>query len=354
MNSDEKFPIDPLPDAAWKRIERGVFERVEGARSAAAAQQRVSPSGRRGWALLAAAAVLLAAGGGAFWSNWSRYARTPTPARLASTRIATDRSFTETLLDDVSIRLEAASALVVVEHSDSGALVLLERGQARFSVPPRKQRPPFVVQAGGVRVEVVGTRFRVLHEGPLVQVEDEEGRVRVLAAGQSRLLMPGESFSNALTTVDRASSPAALPQPESAATIDELPAPREPSPTIRSAGASGPAGRVLRVRPAARFEHAAPAPAPLSQAERFERATLVEASDPEAAQRGYASLVADGGRWGETALFALARLKLERGDRAEAQRLLSRYLSQYPQGTNAADVRHLLAELSRQSAPESK
>jgi hypothetical protein len=43
------------------------------------------------------------------------------------------------------------------------------------------------------------------------------------------------------------------------------------------------------------------------------------------------------------ALFAQARLELERGNRAEGQRLLADYLARYPHGPNARDARRLLS-----------
>jgi TolA-binding protein len=350
MNPDQKFPVEPLPDAAWNRIERAVFERAQA--GAAVAQAKRQPARR--WALLVAAAVLLAVGG----LFWSRSLQRAELARMASTRIVADEGFTETLLDDVLVRLEPASALVVVDQGVRGSLVLLERGNARFSVPPRAGRPPFAVQAGEVRVEVVGTRFRVLRQGGLVRVEDDEGRVRVTADGQSTLLEPGASWSNrALTPTSeveaRASARAQSPEARTA------PVAKESSRPALKRAASAPLASALeeKVAPLPASAEAAGAELArggLSQTERFEQAARLEASDPEAAQRGYASLVAEGGRWGETALYAQGRLALERGEHEHARELLQRYLSLYPRGANVADVHSLLGPLEQRRRPELK
>jgi hypothetical protein len=42
----------------------------------------------------------------------------------------------------------------------------------------------------------------------------------------------------------------------------------------------------------------------------------------------------------------MARLELERGERAHAERLLRRYLERHPHGANASDVRALAAQLT--------
>ena len=74
---------------------------------------------------------------------------------------------------------------------------------------------------------------------------------------------------------------------------------------------------------------------------RFEQATSREASDPSAALRIYRGLAREDGPWAENALYAQARLELELGHRANAQRLLHSYLDCHPAGANASDARSL-------------
>jgi transmembrane sensor len=60
--------------------------------------------------------------------------------------------------------------------------VRLERGEAYFDVA-HDPAHPFVVEAGGSRVTVLGTRFTVRREGDAVRVLVAQGRVRLAANG---------------------------------------------------------------------------------------------------------------------------------------------------------------------------
>jgi len=350
MSRDDKFPVEPLSDASWSRIERSVLER---------AQQPLAPEPRSaGWgrvsprfaALLAAATVVQAAVILLMFAT-----RTPEPVPLARTRIVADRAFTETMLDDIAIRLEPASALTVLENRADSSRVLLERGVASFSVPARGQRPAFAVQAGAVLVQVVGTRFRVTHVDHTTRVDVEEGKVRVSVRGEDRLLHAGESFRDrqveARGSAREQSQEASTSQPVRAKSAAAPTSAARPEPARTHAvalEAPSPARRpALEARASARDQDdtdTSRAPAETAQ-QRFDRAALLEASDPGEALRIYASLAAQGGRWGETALYAMGRLELERGHRAAASRVLRSYLREYPAGANAADVAALVQRL---------
>ncbi len=384
MKRADELPVEPLSDAAWQRIERGVFEELN--RAPRLETAHVRPRRRRIVMLLAGAAALQIAAAFAFF--WIRVPGGD-PATLASTRLVTDQQASEALLGDVSVQVEPASALVVVENARAGSLVVLERGAARFSVPPREHRPAFVVQAGEVRVEVVGTRFRVEREAGSARVEAYEGTVRVVAHGRVELLHRGASWAEGAH---------AAPQREPDATgLAREPGAAEPSPGKASSESATPGGRAIasalparspdaasdapagagahfdrarssagaaRSRPrslaqtrgegasAADAAQVARAPGAASSSgrdrdeQRFEQAASLEASAPRRALELYGGLVAEGGRWGEPALYAMARLELELGERANALRLLRRYLVQHPRGANAADVRALVMQLS--------
>jgi transmembrane sensor len=109
---------------------------------------------------------------------------------------------------------------LVVREQRPGRTVVELRGAARFAVTPNPQRL-FRVEAGGVAVEVLGTRFTVEQTGERVHVAVQEGRVRVLwaahyaevAAGQSADF-PSEAAPAADTTT---AEPAASPLAERAA-----------------------------------------------------------------------------------------------------------------------------------------
>jgi len=84
---------------------------------------------------------------------------------------------------------------------------------------------------------------------------------------------------------------------------------------------------------------AAPKPSPREQ---FELAESLERSDPDRAISIYGELASQSGTWADNALFAEARLELDRGHRAKAKQLLSEYLERFPQGPNASDAKALL------------
>ena len=84
-----------------------------------------------------------------------------------------------------------------------------------------------------------------------------------------------------------------------------------------------------------------PAKAEVPSKELYRQAAKLESSDPAAASALYKKLSKRGGTWGKTALFARARLELERGNRGTAKKLLDLYLKRYPTALNAPDARAL-------------
>lgn len=321
MKIRDHHPIDPLPEKSWDRIKEGVFAELD---ADAGASVR-PPRARRRWvpALVLAAASVAAA------ATWLLVdARPPEDGALSSTRIVTSDDATETSLEDIAIHVEPRTALVVVDDDAAGSLVVLEHGAAVFAVPPREARPPFIVQSGEVRVEVVGTRYRVERVGGSARVETYEGTVRVVAGGRASLVHAGEQWP---------SLPADEPARAALADNDDAPGAENDAPDEAPARAPGDALDA---------EHR-PAPAPDARQLDFERAASFEASDPEEAMRRYGALARGRDSWAQNALYALARLELERGDRTSAERRLRRYLERFPNGVNAEDARALLARTTR-------
>jgi hypothetical protein len=286
MNTPDEHPIEPLSSAAWARIEARLFD---------AAQPSAAPTGssprtwRTLWPVAAAAVLLIGLGGALLW----RAGAVPQQQRYVSgdqPRLVT--------LPGATVRLEPGSVLQV--DADAAAVrCRIEAGAGLFQVASRPHDQPFAVLAGDVRVEVVGTVFRVARAAEQVSVETFEGVVRVSAAGLNTLVARGERW------------PSALAPP---------PAVSEQQPPPKAAGA---------------------------QAD-FDEAVGCENSDPAHALRLYADLSAGSGPWATNALFALGRLQLERGARTEARRTLQLYLQRYPDGANAVDARALLQGLTRE------
>ncbi len=291
MNGPSKLPIEPLSDKRWEAIERGVLDRLDSpAERTEPAHLRLRTPTRVVGALALAAAA------------WLAFALRPSdaPLPLASTRVATDLASVETSLGEIGVTLAASSELTAIGSDAEGWLVVLEHGSATFEVPPRHERPALVVQAGGTRVEVIGTRFTVTRADE-VSVTVDHGRVRVIDGANESFVGAGERWPT-----------------------EVAPAPREeiapPEPSVEPVSSASAGAR-----------------------ERFERAASLEVGRPNQALALYEALESDGGPWGANALFARGRLALDLGRRVEADAALERYLERYPAGPNAEDARALLS-----------
>jgi len=91
------------------------------------------------------------------------------------------------------------SELEVLDNSPGHVELSLHAGRAHFDVVPSSERE-FTVQAGAVRVVVIGTVFEVERTGGRVRVAVQRGRVRVEAPSGVRMLETGQArlFEQAL------------------------------------------------------------------------------------------------------------------------------------------------------------
>lgn len=115
------------------------------------------------------------------------------PARISLLAdFATERATATIALasGDLTV-LDAASALRDDSHDDVRAVDLL-KGAGFFDVETSEQR--FVVTAGDVRAEALGTEFEVARLGDDVLVTVAEGTVRVSHAGQDTLVDVGQQL----------------------------------------------------------------------------------------------------------------------------------------------------------------
>lgn len=249
-------------------------------------------------------------------------------------------------LGESTVKVDRESAVLVGGDAKSGVLLVLDRGGVTCDVAPRAGRPPFVVQAGNVRVRVVGTRFQVGRAGSNVTVHVDHGMVEVTADGRPRMLRDGESFN---TTP----GPEAANVPSPAVETAPAPVATDVEPTPAGSGPVAASARRPRATPNAKpsgivrspdFTEPV-APAAVSPRDDYERAARLERTDPEGASSIYRRLAAGTGTWSANALFALARLELSRGLRSDAKRHAEDYLARYPNGLNAADARDLLGKL---------
>lgn len=126
---------------------------------------------RRGRGLIAAAAVAacaLALGMG--W--WSQPDTGVSHHRTGVGQVAT------IVLADGSEASLASDSRIEVQMSRRGRRVALLQGEAFFDVARHRERP-FIVAAGGQRVEALGTAFAVRRRGPDLRVVVTEGTVRL-------------------------------------------------------------------------------------------------------------------------------------------------------------------------------
>jgi TolA-binding protein len=350
MTSDQRLgtpPIEPLSEAAWARVERGVWSQLDAERPAG------QPRGPRRWWLIAAplaaaaaVAVLLIA-----------VRRAPTALDEPS-RVVTGAAPSSVLFGDSHIELDAATALVM-RHEAEHPTVTLERGAAWFTVAPRLSRPAFIVRAGDAMVRVVGTKFRVLRTEERIAVEVDHGQVEVNFRGSEVAIRDGQRWSSdapgqiiATAAPPRRAEPVAPAAPATAgqdpgapadtpAAPEAVPAPARPHrpahPAHPSAGSAG-----ARAEPTAKPEPAAPE-VDRDGAE-YDRLAALEPASPTAALAGYLALARGTSRWAAPALYAAARLAADRHE-PRAEILLGMYLQRFPTGANAADARQLLARL---------
>lgn len=357
MTDDERLgppPIEPLSETAWSRVERGVWARLD----AGTAVRSVPPASRRWWTV---AAPLAAAAAIAVLVLVTR--GRPTPPGDDTSRVVSGTGPSSVSFGDSHIELEAATALVMT-HEAEHPTVLLERGRAWFTVAPRLSRPAFVVRAGDAVVRVVGTRFRVGRSEERIAVEVDRGVVDVQFRGSVVPLRAGQRWSSdapgqvaAIAAVTPAApavpSPTAAPaaaEPDAAAAEpDAIPsAPQHPARPARPPAGSG-SGSGSRVEPKPGSDHhGAAADGRDRDRDEYDRLAALEPASPDAALAGYMALARGTSRWAAPALFAAARLAVDRRDR-RAETLLGIYLQRFPDAANAADARKLLTRLASET-----
>ncbi len=171
---------DPLLQAAARNA------RIHTAR---ARERRAS--WRRGLSLAVAATLVVAVVG------LGGYAWNPAqPEQRYATGVGEKRSLR---LDDGSVVLLDTASAITVRYRRKQRDVVLEQGQAQFTVASQPSRP-FIVHARGGTVRAVGTRFQVRADPAWVQVTLLEGKVQVNAPvprpgpDHSAVLVPGEQL----------------------------------------------------------------------------------------------------------------------------------------------------------------
>jgi hypothetical protein len=370
-----RVPVDSLSDIRWARIERSLFQRLDSGEEPPPSE-RARAHGWRPGAILIAASAAAAIFGGVLAMELVHRA----PASASASHIETRSSASHVVVGDASLDVAPESEVVVAGNGERGLSVTLDRGRVECEVAPRGERPPFFVQAGDVRVRVVGTRFAVTRAREVVSVDVTKGVVQVESHGAIQRVAAGQHWSSSdglaappgpsaiapaasLERGPQAAVPVApldTPAPLSAAERPQTrpPAAAERPPTRPSAAAaprvrnSSPQRRTHALPPTAPAgTSAAPAQAaPLAGTSRqaqYERAEGIEPNDPEGALAMYKRLAEGGDTWAGEALFSAGHVALQRGTGGEAQELFEQYLQRFPRGSHAEEARENLALIRR-------
>jgi transmembrane sensor len=188
---------DPVHAEAFARYER-LWERMDGPRqtnTGAHFTRELSQMGsRRRRARRSATALCLLIGLGL---GIGMMARRHAPEAIGDTTSMGVIVPKQQVLPDGSVVEFPASAAFSVDFSSPAVRrVTLDRGEAHFAVAKNPERP-FVVRAGGVDVQAVGTAFAVQLGGSAVDVIVTEGRVAVDRAAAT---LPGTAAPEQTTT----------------------------------------------------------------------------------------------------------------------------------------------------------
>jgi hypothetical protein len=331
-------PVEPMTNAAWSRVERGLFERLD------QPAPRALPATRSRWPYIvipafaaAAAAVIVIALAMRDSSTGTEVANTPTTPSAPS-RVVTGETPSQVSYGDAHLTVEAHAA-IVMGREDSSPSVLVERGAVAFAVAPR-ERDPFVVRAGDVVVRVVGTQFRVARYEERVTVAVEHGLVDVQFRGTLHRLSAGQSWSTHEQT-------ASVTPTEPTTPTESTPTDSTKSTAVDPKGKPVTNGKPVASKPDTKNDKNATTTTDANldlERAKFNEMAALERKDPETAIKGYLDLSKGNSQWSAVALYSAGRLAFDRNDK-RAKTFLAAYLHRFPRGPNAADARELLSRL---------
>jgi|GEM_PF-5661294 len=227
----------------------------------------------------------------------------------------------------------------------SSRAIDLNQGEVSLAVKKLPAQVGFIVVTPEAKIHVVGTHFSVLREdeasGTVVRVTEGKVEVEALLGGEHRLLGAGESWSIS----------ASSDQPQPPKTAD----PPVSAPQVSSSAPAPPSHALAPVLPAPRVAStSSELPQPKRAADKAKATEALRAAEELVAQGRFAEAISSyerlattypGTSQAEMARFAAASLAVQHGSRASAQKLLDRYLRDYPKGAFAAQARKLQQSL---------
>jgi transmembrane sensor len=198
------------------------------------------------WATVAATAVLLLLLGFSRLNHGAEPRQLGLRSGAVPAVLSGDSQPSLTQFDDGSqVELASGTRLEVLRNDARSFVTALRRGTVTFDVKPGGQRH-WVIEAGQLSVEVVGTRFRVQRGGGATRVSVERGTVVVRGErvpGGSVRLTAGKSFELPLTTEPGPEPRFGAPQPP-ATSLEPAPTTVSPgvvpSPSLASSSARAP------------------------------------------------------------------------------------------------------------------
>ncbi|CAN5368892.1 hypothetical protein BH11MYX1_BH11MYX1_24060 [soil metagenome] len=319
----KQIEVDPPANELRRdRIERQVFAQLANLRAVERADAAVPVApvrSYRPWVFGAVGAGLAAAIALVVVSTKTgRPAPAPiveetTPSRIV-TPVGGESQFT---VGDAVIVASSDTSVDVKRADDGGITLVVTRGAVDCDVAPRKNRPPFHVNAGDVFVEVVGTRFTVART-PSPRVDVVRGKVRVRAPGGTWLLSAGESWT---PPVSGSASDTVAVAPE----VARVSPPAVPTP-----------GTAPRRTPVAQ-----PDPHAL-----YQTAQRLEATDPVRAAKAYRAVASTNDAWSAPALYGLAELDAKT-DATKALADCNEYLRRFARSAQLEDIAWLKIEILR-------
>ncbi|WP_177194234.1 FecR family protein [Dyadobacter sp. SG02] len=183
LNSLQEMPAPNVRERIWQHVGEATQDVTD------TDDQRPARPLYRWW--LAAAAILII--GGLAWTFYTTFREEPlvyrdqvavAPVSLDEKINTTQKEQTITLADGSTVLLKPGSKLSYSGFSDSERVVYLD-GEGYFDVAKNPSKP-FIVYAGRIVVQVVGTSFRVSSNTGNVKsrVAVSSGKVKVFAAGK--------------------------------------------------------------------------------------------------------------------------------------------------------------------------
>jgi hypothetical protein len=222
----DKIRVEPLDDLTLVRVERQVLSAIDPSKIAPKRASAWSVSRRWAGAVAVAGVVLAVFLNLRSSFDGSNAAVTLPDTSPESTSLTTGDDTTRLAIDGAVIVLGPNARAELIRFPNGGTTVVLADGRVDCEVEPRNNRPPFVVEADEVKVQVVGTVFAVDRDGDDVRVEVTRGKVEVVNRTGQRPVAAGQAWTDqqdqvvALAAASVESPPsvvAAPPQPAVAA-----------------------------------------------------------------------------------------------------------------------------------------